>query len=103
MTIVEVVDSNGGFAELSRLLPRRSARALAWGVGLLAFWMSAVLDNLTTTIVMLSLLRKVGVGVGGVGGDGGGGGLTTTTVTPPAASRLPPAPSCPPLPAASPA
>ncbi|KAJ9529180.1 hypothetical protein QJQ45_007856 [Haematococcus lacustris] len=63
MTIVEVVDSHqassGGFKIITDRVGSRSKRELLWLVGLMAFMMSSVLDNLTTTIVMVSLLRKL--------------------------------------------
>ncbi|EWM26670.1 Na+/H+ antiporter [Nannochloropsis gaditana] len=59
MTIVEIVDSHQGFRVVTDLIKTKSKKALMWTVGLLAFFMSSVLDNLTTTIVLLSLLRKL--------------------------------------------
>jgi Na+/H+ antiporter NhaD/arsenite permease-like protein len=59
MTIVELVDAHEGFALVTRFVRARSKRLLLWTVAPLAFMMSAVLDNLTTTIVMVSLLRKL--------------------------------------------
>ncbi|MCC7338116.1 MAG: sodium:proton antiporter NhaD [Pirellulaceae bacterium] len=59
MTIVELVDAHEGFAIVTSRINARKKSSLLWIVGLLTFFMSAVLDNLTTTIVMVSLLRKL--------------------------------------------
>lgn len=59
MTIVELVDAHEGFAIVTSRIRARRKSTLLWIVGLLTFFMSAVLDNLTTTIVMVSLLRKL--------------------------------------------
>ncbi len=59
MTIVELVDANHGFALITRYIKSSDARKLLWSISWLSFFMSSVLDNLTTTIVMVSILRKV--------------------------------------------
>lgn len=59
MTIVEAVDSHSGFSVLTNIITTRSKVKLLWIICLLTFFMSAVLDNLTTTIVMIALLRKL--------------------------------------------
>lgn len=59
MTIVEVVDSHGGFKTITNLIQTKSKRKMLWLIAFAAFFLSAVLDNLTTTILMVSLLRKV--------------------------------------------
>ena len=59
MAIVEVVDQNGGFNFVRRALQTSSKRVLMWRIAFLAFFMSAILDNLTTSIVMIMLLRKL--------------------------------------------
>ncbi|MCQ2147129.1 MAG: sodium:proton antiporter NhaD [Bacteroidales bacterium] len=59
MTIVELVDSYGGFNFVKRALSTTSKVALFWRIALLTAIMSAVLDNLTTTIVMLMILGKI--------------------------------------------
>ncbi|MBJ7449898.1 MAG: sodium:proton antiporter NhaD [Parachlamydiales bacterium] len=59
MTIVETVDSHGGFTIVTDLMKTRSKRSLLWIIGFVTFFLSAILDNLTTTIVMVSLLRKL--------------------------------------------
>ncbi len=59
MTIVELIDSHEGFRAITERIRTRKRVHLLWIVSLLTFFLSAVLDNLTTTIVMVSLLRKL--------------------------------------------
>ena len=59
MTIVEIVDRHNGFKIITDKISAKSKVKLMWIIGFLSFFMSAVLDNLTTTIVILSLLRKL--------------------------------------------
>ena len=59
MVIVELIDAHDGFEVITQRIKTTRKRRLVWIVGLLAFFLSAVLDNLTTTIVMVSLLRKL--------------------------------------------
>src|SRR5690606_28402927 len=59
MTIAELVDAHGGFKVITDRITTRRRVSLLWIIGLLTFFLSAVLDNLTTTIVMISLLRKL--------------------------------------------
>ncbi len=59
MTIVEVVDAHNGFEVITSRIRTNSQAALIWLVGFVTFFLSAMLDNLTTTIVMISLLRKL--------------------------------------------
>jgi len=59
MTIVETVDSHDGFKVITERIKTTNKVKLLWIVSFLTFFMSAVLDNLTTTIVMVSLLRKL--------------------------------------------
>jgi Na+/H+ antiporter NhaD/arsenite permease-like protein len=59
MVIVELIDAHDGFEVITQKISTTSKRKLVWIVGLLAFFLSAVLDNLTTTIVMVSLLRRL--------------------------------------------
>ncbi|MCG3166167.1 MAG: Na(+)/H(+) antiporter NhaD [Bacteroidia bacterium] len=59
MTIVELVDTHQGFAIITKRITTRNAVALMWIICFVSFFLSAVLDNLTTTIVMVSLLRKL--------------------------------------------
>lgn len=59
MTIVEVVDQNGGFNWVRKVMKTNSKRALLWRIAFLSFILSAILDNLTTSIVMIMILRKL--------------------------------------------
>lgn len=59
MTIVEVVDQNGGFNWVRSVLSTKTKRALLWRIALMTFFLSAILDNLTTSIVMIMILRKL--------------------------------------------
>jgi len=59
MTIVEVIDAHDGFEVITDRIKTASLVALLWLVGLVTFFLSAVLDNLTTTIVMISVIRKL--------------------------------------------
>ena len=59
MTIVEVVDANEGFCVITDRIDSGNRVKLMWVTSWLAFFMSAVLDNLTSTIVMVSLLKKI--------------------------------------------
>ena len=59
MTIVELIDTEGGFRIITDRISTTSKVKLLWVTSILAFFMSAVLDNLTTSIVMVALLRKL--------------------------------------------
>lgn len=59
MTIVEVIDAHQGFDVITARIKTTRLPSLMWLVGLVTFFLSAVLDNLTTTIVMVSLVRKI--------------------------------------------
>lgn len=59
MTIVELIDAHEGFALVTSRIRARKTVTLLWIVSWLTFFLSSVLDNLTTTIVMVSLLRKL--------------------------------------------
>src|SRR5712671_5351254 len=59
MTIVEVIDAHNGFEVITSLIRTNKQATLMWLVGFVTFFLSAVLDNLTTTIVMISLMRKL--------------------------------------------
>ncbi|MBR0827715.1 sodium:proton antiporter NhaD [Bradyrhizobium manausense] len=59
MTIVEVVDAHDGFEVITSRMNTTSQVRLMWLVGFVAFFLSAVLDNLTTTIVMVSLIQRL--------------------------------------------
>jgi len=58
-TIVEVVDAHQGFKVVTNLITTKSKKTLFWVIGFLTFFLSAILNNLTVTIVMVSLLRKL--------------------------------------------
>src|SRR5512133_995479 len=59
MTIVEVVDAHNGFEVITSRIKTTSLSRLMWLVGFVTFFLSAVLDNLTTTIVMIALMKKL--------------------------------------------
>ncbi len=59
MTIVELIDSHDGFNIITDRITQTNKKKLIWIVGFITFFLSAILDNLTTTIVMISLLRKL--------------------------------------------
>ena len=59
MTIVEIVDAHKGFKVVTDSINSEGKKSLMWVVGLITFFMSAILDNLTTTIVMVSLIKKI--------------------------------------------
>ena len=59
MTIVELVDIHGGFTVITSRITTRNKRTLLWVICAVTFIFSAVLDNMTTTIVMVLLLRKI--------------------------------------------
>ena len=59
MTIVEVVDAHHGFKVITRRIRTQQLSHLMWLVGAVTFLLSAVLDNLTTAIVMVSLMKKL--------------------------------------------
>lgn len=59
MTIVELIDAHDGFELINSRIATRDQRKLLWIVCLLTFFLSAVLDNLTTTIVMVTLVTKL--------------------------------------------
>ena len=59
MTIVEVVDAHNGFDVITARIKTSKLTTLLWLVGFVTFFLSAILDNLTTTIVMISLMRKL--------------------------------------------
>ena len=57
--IVEVVDAHQGFKVVTNLITTKSKKGLFWVIGFLTFFLSSILNNLTVTIVMVSLLRKL--------------------------------------------
>lgn len=59
MVIVELVDLHRGFSVITNRIRTTKKTKLLWLVSIISFFLSAVLDNLTTTIVMISLLRKL--------------------------------------------
>jgi Na+/H+ antiporter NhaD/arsenite permease-like protein len=59
MTIVELVDAHHGFRFITDRIKTKNPKTLLWIICWVSFFLSAVLDNLTTTIVMLSLVRKL--------------------------------------------
>lgn len=59
MAIVELIDVHGGFMCVTERISTRSKRNLLWILSFITFFMSSILDNLTTAIVMTMLLRKM--------------------------------------------
>lgn len=59
MTIVEIIDLHRGFEIIKRFIKTKNKRTLLWIVGILAFFLSAIIDNLTATIVLITILRKI--------------------------------------------
>lgn len=59
MTIVDLIDRHGGFSIITDHITTHNKRKLLWVLALITFFMSAVLDNMTTTIIMVMLLRRV--------------------------------------------
>jgi Na+/H+ antiporter NhaD/arsenite permease-like protein len=59
MAIVEVVDAHNGFEVITSRIKTTKLSSLMWLVGIVTFFLSAILDNLTTTIVMVSLMKKL--------------------------------------------
>lgn len=59
MTIVELIDAHDGFQVITDRIKTKSYVKLLWIIGIITFFLSALLDNLTTTIVIVSMLRKL--------------------------------------------
>jgi len=59
MTIVEIIDYFDGFAGIKQVIKTRSKVRILWIFGFLAFILSAIIDNLTATIVLITLLQKL--------------------------------------------
>ncbi len=59
MTIVEIIDHFNGFAVIRDLIKFKSKIAILWVFSILAFFLSAIIDNLTATIVLISILQKL--------------------------------------------
>lgn len=59
MTIVELIDRYGGFGIIVRRIRAKNKRGLMWVLALVAFFLSSILDNMTTTIIMVMMLRRM--------------------------------------------
>jgi Na+/H+ antiporter NhaD/arsenite permease-like protein len=59
MTIVEVTDSHGGFEVITSRIKATKLSSLLWIIGFIAFYLSSILDNMTTTIVMVTLVKRL--------------------------------------------
>lgn len=59
MTIVELIDAHDGFRLITERITSKNKVTLLWIIALITFFLSAILDNLTTAIVMVSVLRKL--------------------------------------------
>lgn len=59
MTIVELIDAHDGFQIITDRIRTKSTVRLIWIIGIISFFLSAALDNLTTTIVMVTMLQKI--------------------------------------------
>jgi Na+/H+ antiporter NhaD/arsenite permease-like protein len=59
MTIVELIDAHHGFDLITKKINRTDKRYLLWTLSLITFFLSAILDNLTTSIVIVMLIRKL--------------------------------------------
>ena len=59
MTIVEIIDHFDGFGTIKKFIRTNKKRTLLWIVAVLAFILSAIIDNLTATIVLITILRKL--------------------------------------------
>lgn len=59
MTIVEHIDRYGGFNFITEHINAKSKRSLMWILAIVTFFMSAVLDNMTTTIIMVMMLHRL--------------------------------------------
>ena len=59
MTIVEIIDTHGGFGIITQRITSRNKYKLLWLLSIMTFFMSAVLDNMTTTIIMVMMLRRI--------------------------------------------
>ena len=59
MTIIELIDAHDGFEIITDFITQTNKRSLIWIIGFITFFLSSILDNLTTTIVMVALLRKL--------------------------------------------
>ncbi len=59
MTIVELIDAHDGFQNITEKIKSKNKTKLIWTIALVTFFLSAVLDNLTSTIVMISIINKL--------------------------------------------
>ena len=59
MTIVEIIDSHGGFSIVTERITTRNKYRLLWVLAIITFFLSAILDNMTTTIVLIMMLRRI--------------------------------------------
>lgn len=59
MTIVEVIDAHGGFEVITSRIRATRITSLLWIIGFITFYLSAILDNMTTTIVMVALMKRL--------------------------------------------
>ncbi len=59
MTIVEVTDSHGGFEVITSRIKATKLSSLLWIIGFISFYLSSILDNMTTTIVMIALMKRL--------------------------------------------
>ena len=59
MTIVEIIDSHGGFGLVTSFITTRNKYRLLWVLAIITFFLSAILDNMTTTIVLIMMLRRI--------------------------------------------
>lgn len=59
MTIVELIDRYGGFNIVVKRIKAKSKRGLMWVLAFVAFFLSSILDNMTTTIIMVMMLRRM--------------------------------------------
>lgn len=59
MAIVEMIDHFNGFGSIQQLIKTRKKKSLLWIIAILSFGLSAIIDNLTATIVLITILRKI--------------------------------------------
>jgi Na+/H+ antiporter NhaD/arsenite permease-like protein len=59
MTIVEVIDSHGGFEVITSRIKATKMTSLLWIIGFITFYLSAILDNMTTAIVMVAMMKRL--------------------------------------------
>jgi Na+/H+ antiporter NhaD/arsenite permease-like protein len=59
MTIVEIIDAHDGFQVIAEKIKKEQPFILVWKIALITFFLSAILDNLTTAIVMVSIINKI--------------------------------------------